>query len=452
MRKNPKSVKLGDMLDKMPDHLLAQAPPTKDERKRFDFFWQHLRRNEGYRKHYAIHCEAERMGQELSAAMGLARHPDFAPEVDLDPSRNVGGLGVPIDPNITDTGNALKVLLAKRPDYFQSPLWPQAWLKTSGAVAWWNQFGAWGCAWSGGTTAIRDFHGSVALFSRLKRAFDHAETNKSKGERFRNKHLKARFLMRKFLESHPHMDFVIDTTLPPSTIRNHFERQLAEIKQLRQRVGLRRDDQPPRLRDWSKHLELYDAYLPCWESNKRKFEALQRIWRDHLGFLKAFELLGVDLSDSERQLANTLDRQGLRPKGFYKFAGKVMSELTPIAGYSVLGQTDLPAHKQDGRYQESPHAFVEGSEDEDGGSEPMQAVGFDYGEVEALIDGAEAEVLDEEPCESQEHKAALLLWRPYFSIPPVHLPAPFDSVDHDKRHNWFRSAQRRIRAAWPYSV
>jgi hypothetical protein len=129
----------------------------------------------------------------------------------------------------------------------------------------------------------------------------------------------ARARMRRFLEAHPRMDFVADTRLPWATVNRALEAEWDQIKDLRRRVGLEANEQPPRKREWKKQLEIFDAYFPHWLENRKKIPALPRIWRENLGFQESFKLLEVELTPEAAALARRMDGRGLKPKGVFKF-------------------------------------------------------------------------------------------------------------------------------------
>jgi hypothetical protein len=262
-----------------------------------------------------------------------------------------------VAPGIEDTEDALREVLKKKPDFFQTPQWQTIKAKAMIAepVAYWNFTGPARCAW-------RNYYDGEKYFDKLwkdprqdyyehfafrkdphhpemhhvGREFEFLQMNLEITERVvgnlkeleswakrdqrtveEERKLKqaecddARMRMRRFLEAHPRMDFVADTRLPWATVSRALESEWERIKDLRRRVGLGANEQPPRKREWEKQLEVYDAYRPHWEKQRNKIAALPRIWRENLGFQEAFKLLQIELTPQDAELAQRFDEHGL---------------------------------------------------------------------------------------------------------------------------------------------
>ena len=222
----------------------------------------------------------------------------------------------------------------------------------------------------------------------------------------------ARARMRRFLEAHPRMDFVADTRLPWATVSRALECEWDRIKDLRRRVGLEANEHPPRKREWKKQLEVYDAYFPHWLDNRKKIAALPRIWRENIGFQEAFKLLQVELTPTAAELAQRLDGQGLKPKGIFKYADKVLRALEQASYSEALSP----------EFSEETKRNIRGGVFFDGPGLLAPVSDFDYESVYAALDGAEARV-DIPRSESGEAAQEILhSWRRYFSIPKPQLP------------------------------
>jgi hypothetical protein len=249
--------------------------------------------------------------------------------------------------------------------------------------------------------------------------------------------------MKRFLQAHSRMDFVADTRLPWATASRAMEAEWERIKDLRERVGLNRNEHPARKRQWKKQLEVYDAYFPHWLKNRKKISALPRIWRESLAFHDEFWLLGVELTPEAANLAQELDEKGLKPKGVFKFADKFRHrlEVAPYAEAATRGLSEIPKAKRGsgakGIFDDQRHH--------------ASVVEFDYAAVDALLDGGE--VPNVGPGISSERSAAdletLQSWRSHFSIPKRQLPANLTKMSSDKRREWFTVAKRRVDSLWP---
>jgi hypothetical protein len=218
---------------------------------------------------------------------------------------------------------------------------------------------------------------------------------------------------------------------------------VGEDQVLRERVGLERNEQPARKREWKKQLEVFDAYFPHWLEQRKKIAALPRIWRENLGFEESFKLLEVELTAEAAALARLMDERGLKPKGVFKFTDKFLQDLAR-ASYQESVTRGLSSRSK-------PKSGSGGKGVFDDNGQPVPVTEFDYGAVDALLDGGEA--LDGEVGTSAELNEAnlnmLRSWRPHFSIPKPQLPPSLAEMDADKRRKWFTVARRRIEALWP---
>jgi len=316
----------------------------------FDYYWQHLRRNYGY----GMAAIPFSWNAAVAALRGSRPRP-LAHQWREFEARCL--LPTPVAPGIEDTEDALREVLKKKPDFFQTPQWQTIKAKAMIAepVAYWNFTGPARCAW-------RNYYDGEKYFDKLwkdprqdyyehfafrkdphhpemhhvGREFEFLQMNLEITERVvgnlkeleswakrdqrtveEERKLKqaecddARMRMRRFLEAHPRMDFVADTRLPWATVSRALESEWERIKDLRRRVGLGANEQPPRKREWEKQLEVYDAYRPHWEKQRNKIAALPRIWRENLGFQEAFKLLQIELTPQDAELAQRFDEHGL---------------------------------------------------------------------------------------------------------------------------------------------
>jgi hypothetical protein len=462
----------------------ATYQPTQDERADFDYYWQHLRRNFGY-------CMAvggigwNEMWYQTSPK-GRTRHKLFHQRREFDASCL---LPTPVAAGAENSDEALREVLKRRPNFFQTPQWQTIKAKASAAepVAFWNLAGPHRCAW-------RDYHDGKKYSDRLWKdprqdyyehhAFrkdpHHPERHKV-GEEFAHLHIsleikeqeagdlerikcwarqhgrtvederkvrpaeheEARARMKRFLEAHPRMDFVADTRLPWATVSRAMESEWERIKDLRERVGLKRNEQPARKRQWRTQLAVYDAHFPHWLKNRKKIAALPRIWRENLGFQESFGLLGIELTPEAGNLAQKLDKQGLKPKRVFKFADKYRHALER-ASYAEAATRGLSGTPKPKRGSGAIGVF-------DDQGHHASVVEFDYGAVDALLEGGE--VPDVEPGISSERNEAdlktLQSWRSHFSIPKPQLPANLAKMDADKLREWFTVARLRIESLWP---
>jgi len=458
--------------------------PTQDERGDFDYYWQHLRRNFGY-------CMAvggigwNEMCYNQNPR-SRTRHKLFHQRRTFDASCL---LPTPVAPGIENTDEALGLVLKSKPDFFQTPQWQTIKAKASAAepVAFWNFAGPHRSAW-------RDYYDGERYLDRLWKdprhdyyehhafqkdlhhpqrhevgaefsllhanleikeqeasnlksleywAKQHGRTVEEERNVKQVEHEEARAKMKRFLQAHPRMDFVADTRLPWATASRAMESEWERIKDLRQRVGLKRNEQPARKRQWKKQFEVYDAYFPHWLKNRKKIVALPRIWRENLGFQEALGLLGIELTSEAANLAKKLEDKNLKPKGVFKFADKFRRRLetASYAEAATRGLSDI-AKAQRG-------SGAKGVFDDQG--HHASVVEFDYAAVDALLDGGE--VPDVEPgILSQRNEAdleTLQSWRSHFSIPKPELPANLTKMSADKRREWFTAARHRIESLWP---
>jgi hypothetical protein len=274
-------------------------------------------------------------------------------------------------------------------------------------------------------------------------AKQHGRSVEEEGKVKQAEHEEARERMRRFLEAHARMDFVADTRLPWATVSRAMEAEWERIKNLRRRVGLEANEQPPRKREWKKQLEVYDAYFPHWLENRKKIAALPRIWRENLGFQEAFTLLEVKLTPEAATVAQLMDERGLKPKGVFKFTDRFLRKLER-ASYMEAATRGLSDRSKPKHGSGAKGVF-------DDASQPAAVIEFDYGAVDALLDGGEGP--DVEPGTSSEWSETVLntlqSWRPHFCITKPQLPPNLAEMGADKRREWFRVARQRIESLWP---
>jgi hypothetical protein len=458
--------------------------PTEPERADFDYYWQHLRRNYGY-------CMAVggigwnemvyRSGQTWGR-LSKVRHSLFHQRLEFGVCCL---LPTPVAAGEADSDKALREVLKKQPDFFQTPQWQAAKAKRSAAepIALWNFSGPHRCAW-------RDYYDGEKYQDKLWKDprqdyYEHFAFRKDPhhpdkhdvGREFASLHMnleiaeqeashenrieywakqhgrtidderkvkqaeckKARARMRRFLEAHPRMDFVANTRLPWATVSRAMEAEWERIKDLRRRVGLNANEQPPRKREWEKQLEVYDACFPHWLKNRKKVAALPRIWRENMGFQKAFKLLQVELTPEAAELAQQLDKQGLKPKGIFKYTGKVLRSLEQASYHDAF----LPELSEETRNNISEKRFF------DAPGQGATAVDFDFEAVYEALDGAEANIQIPRTKLDKAALATLQSWRSHFSIAKPQLPPRLATMNADKRREWFRVARARIEELWP---
>jgi hypothetical protein len=440
----------------------------KADREDFDYYWQHLRRNVGYIMASAgIWWNTEVATHSFRGSRRHALHHQW---------REFEAcclLPTPVAAGVEDSDEALREVLKKKSDFFQTPQWQTMKTKATAGepVALWNFAGPHRCAW-------RDYYDGEKYSDKLwkdprqdyyehfaYRKDPHHPDRHDVGQEFAWLHMKleitqheaaslrrieywakqhgrtveaerklkqaeceeAKVRMRRFLEAQPRMDFVADSRLPWATVSRAMESEWNRIKDLRQHVGLERNEQPPRKRDWKKQLEVYDAYFPHWLKHRKKIAALPRIWRENLGFQESFKLLEVELTPEATDLVEKLDKQRLKPKGIFKHADKVRNVIEQAsAANAVAPKLSFDEHGQ-----------------------PVPAIDFDHEAVYAALDGAAVAV---EPGTSDFDEAAINIlqsWRTYFSIPKLQLPGSLVKMSADKRRAWFRVARERVEALWP---
>lgn len=458
--------------------------PTEEEKADFDYFWQHLRRNFGY-------CMAvggigwNEMCYEQNPK-SRTRHKLFHQRREFDGSCL---LPVPVAAGIENTDEALREVLKSKPDFFQTPQWQTIKAKASAGepVAFWNFTGPHRCAWrdyyDGEKYSDRlwkdpraDYYANSAFhkdqhhpdrhdvgteFALLHANLEIKEQESSNLERIKywakqNKRTvederqvkeaerkEALLRMKLFLEAHPRMDFVADTRLPWATVSRALESEWERIKNLRERVGLERNEQPARKREWKNQLEVYDAYFPHWLKNRKKISALPRIWRENLGFEESFSLLGVELTPEAVELARKLDKAGVRPKGVFKFADNYRRKLE-TASYMEAATRGLSGVAKATRGQ-----GIKGNFDE--AKRPVAVVEFDYQTVDAMLDGSEASdvVTDNSSVNGETDLETLQSWREHFFIPKPQLSAKILKMPAEKRREWFTVARQRVESLWP---
>jgi len=462
---------------------IAIYKPTDKEREDFDYYWQHLRRNFGC-------CMAVGgMGwNEMCYSQNprsRTRHKLFHQRREFDASCL---LPTPVGAGVENSDEALGLVFKNKPDFFQTPQWQTIKAKASAAEpeAFWNFAGPHRSAWRdyydgekyseklwkdprhdyyehhafrkdphhperhdvGAEFAL--LHANLEIkeqeFSNLKSleywAKQHGRTVEEERKVKQAEHEEARAKMKRFLQAHPRMDFVADTRLPWATASRAMEAEWERIKDLREHVGLKRNEQPARKRQWRKQLEVYDAHFPHWLKNRKKIVALPRIWHENLGFREAFRLLGVELTPEAAKLAQKLDNQGLKPKGVFNLADKYRRDLetASYAEAATRGLSNIPKPKRG--------SGTKGVFDEQG--HHAAAVMFDYDAVDALLEGGDVSGVKAgiAPGQNEADLETLRSWRSHFSIPKPQLPANLTKMSADKRREWFAVARRRIESLW----
>jgi hypothetical protein len=445
--------------------------PTADEREDFNYYWQHLRRNSNYVvasadirwNTDAFHC-ADSLRRKGKIQHSLHHQWREFEACCLLP--------IPVSAGVVNSHEALREVLKEKPDFFQTPQWQTMRAKASAVepAAFWNFAGPHSSAWRDYYDSEKymnefwkdprqDYYERFAFWKdpnhperhdigrefmhlqvnleikeqgagNLKRiehdAKQHGRTVEAERKLKQAEYAEALARMKKFLEAHPRMDFVADTRLPWATVSRALESEWNRIKDLRRCVGLQANEQPPRKREWKKQLEVYDAYLPHWLENRKKIAALPCIWRENLGFQEAFKLMEVELTPEAANLAKQMDKQGLKPKGVFKFADRI---LRSIARDSYANS--LP----------SEFSFENGR--------PVPITDFDHEVVSAALDGVDVKIEPPGSVTGEEARKILQSWRPHFSIPKHKLRPRLSGMSADKRREWFVVARHRIEALWP---
>ncbi|MCX6907229.1 MAG: hypothetical protein NTY01_04210 [Verrucomicrobia bacterium] len=457
-----------------------QQQPSASDYKAFDFLWQHLRRS-NYRKAWSEYQQLSRKCEALEPTakqektkrvMELAeqynagkingvelrreREKETPAEVELRkvcdrqrgiplaieffndlPSLPDNGAGSFLDPREEDSRKVLDEIVAKRPGYLET--WGRlqaARLQADGVAASWNWRGSEGSAWQLRRVKVEDkglaeqwkkisgetgpvapcFHpvGAPSTFENLEMWLAMA---RQEGDS--ETVAKCEANMAKFLREHSQMDFVLDTSLPVETVVGELRRELGKIKRLRASVKLPRNEKRGRLRDWEKHLELYDAVLPQRERNKTAW----RIWHEGLSFADAFKLLNVEqtLSDDERKLFQELDQRGRKPRDVFKAYVK---------------------ESRRGKKTDVEYGF-------DARGDTVPTVDFDYAAVELRVNNATVTVAKNDlPNLAGQLDTMLAVWLPHFTWSKYRWPARFAKKRSDTLRGWMQSAEERIQAAW----
>ena len=453
---------------------------AREDFEDFDYYWQHLRRNSGYCM--SVGCIYWNTEVATHSFRGSRRHALHHQWREFEACCL---LPTPVGAGIENSEEALREVLKKNPDFFQTAQWQTIRAKASAAepVALWNFSGPNRCAWRNyydgekyedrfWKDSRQDYYEHFAYrkdphhpdrhdvgmefawlhmkleisqqeAKDLKRigywAKQHGRTVEEERKVKQTEQEEARARMRRFLEAHPRMDFVADTRLPWATVSRALESEWNRIKDLRESVGLERNEQPPRKREWKKQLEVYDAYFPHWLKNRKKIAALPRIWRENLGFREAFKLLQVELLPEVAQFALRLDNQGLKPKGVFRHVEKVLRALEGASYYEALS----PELSEETRSNISEKRFF------DSPGQSASAVDFDFEAVYEALDGAEVSVEVSRIESGKVEQEILQSWRQHFSIPKPELPPNLAKLSADKRREWFRVARERIEGLWP---
>jgi len=414
--------------------------PTTEERAKFAFLWEHLRRNENYRRFYDDYARRREIPQTRSQTASIGELYDDAALVDkfrrlaqVGPSattmgrsatatamlsegieravapaimKRFGWLPVPVNP--TDgVRRAIRQVLQAQPRYFQSVVWQRAQLKTMGAAAEWNEFAERGCAWN----------------SRMCEEFNCLVADVDGNHELRRN--QAKLELARLLGSNSRMDFAINTSLPVRTVTGQLEAILQQIKQLRRLVSLPRNEKRSRIRDWRKHLKLYDVYRPLWE----KRLAVREIGQKALGFVDALERLGLVLTGRDLNLAKKLDEHNQKPKDFYHLLDECKRRAL-IGG----GWDEGLEHLARQRERRSGCRTKTGFDDDPSSSITAVVSKRALRTLPKRQFGATGETLDK--------------WRKLFSVRNVRMKPPFDKILRINRNRWFHWARERVESSW----
>lgn len=272
--------------------------PTKEEQETFTFFWQHLRRNALYRELYEVTVtnrpplviEPEVLEEALKSKRKSRVEIQFLTE---DAMATAAGLPVFLNPNISESEDAWRKVLKIAPMYFQSALWQQVQRRILLPMAIWNPAGDWGAGQSGYVSCEigKELRGRIFMLNHLEKLL-RTENSIARGAKqndisveqqradWQKQCEQARIDIRRFLKEYRLMDFVLDTSVPWTTLTGNKRRpgplmkQWKMVKDLRERVGLDRDEDPPRVHekwhnqikiwDLAKELERRDGHFPSW--------------------------------------------------------------------------------------------------------------------------------------------------------------------------------------------
>ncbi|MCX6900867.1 MAG: hypothetical protein NT105_19510 [Verrucomicrobia bacterium] len=378
----------------------AGLPDTNH--KIFNFFWEHLRRNPRYREAW----------KEFNA-----RNPDRRLMLEIAIAESCGLPAPPIDPDTT-ADNALKTLLARRSDYFNSDLWQKVLRRMEPAAAIWNRYGEHGCAWDYGPAERKPGdenppEGTGETFHVLRLALKTSDSQEN------------RKTMRDFLKAHSRMDFVLDTSLPWGTVAKELEKIFDGIKQLRKDAGLDEDEDPKRMSSkWQEQLAVYDAYLPTWQRRK----AVREIGRKALGFKDAANLLGLRLTKQDLDLVKRMDAADRKPKDFFQLYDEHKKRAMLGGGWDeglehLARQHERRAKRRAVDFDDPPDA-------------PLTAVLSKQAvrDLKAGHFGAVGEFLDG--------------FRESLCVKRVPLPAPLDKLSRKNRNRCFHWAREKVEATW----
>lgn len=260
-------------------------------------------------------------------------------------------------------------------------------------------------------------------------------------------HETAKARMKKFLQDHSLMDFVLDTSLPVGTVKDELEKIVVKIKQLRVYVGLPEDEAAGRMPSkWEQQLALRNA---CEPRRKRRMALGQLVKRD-LGFVDYFRLAEVELPDDQLAFAQKLDAAGKKPPEVFNIVVEI--ERDPSRAVK-LPRAARGEYQNDGQPRE--HIAATGPEDADADANQGSVTGdesydFDYDAIDANLGRTEPTVRPVTESSAGNVEAGFLReWLSHFSIPAVTLPDSAKNLPDSTRKSWLREARRRIAAAWP---
>ncbi len=245
-------------------------------------------------------------------------------------------------------------------------------------------------------------------------------------------HAEAKARMKKFLQDHSLMDFVLNTRLPFGTVKDELGRVFERIKRLRVDVGLDRDEHAGELpAKWKDYLALYDACEP----RRRRRAALRQIEKQGLGFVDSFRLLEVALPADQMAFARKLDAAEKKPAEVFNIF--VELERDPGRPVARVPQAARGEYRDDSQPREQVAA-----------SGPEDAEDFDYDAIDANLGRTEPTVRSDAEGSVNTGEAAFLReWLPHFAVPAVTLPDSAKNQPTSTRKSWLREARRRIAAA-----
>ena len=465
----------------------------------FDYYWQHLQRNEYYRSITDPSCRSysslaglktivKRAGARSSANREIRfadslvdqGHPNRLSKT-LNYSRRVGIaacreniLLLPelLNPvKFADSGDAWRRIIQVQPDFLRTPQWQAIKTKNWKLAAFWNLDGADGNGWypyiqmpkSSGWFEIPI---TEAILCEPAREFRNALLNLDQAE----------------------ADLAALEASDGGKVKQSINSLRRKIVTLEERIKSRRaelEGAKAKLRlflNYNPRMDfVLDTALPWGTVSK----ALKKEWDTIKDFRKRVDL--VKDIDPPRKVSQWLDYLHLYDAYLPQWKTNQrkltalkriwVEELGFIEAFSLLGlklpEEDLAlARKLDdvGKIPKAFYKLLEGQQKKvilaggwnDGLEHNVRnrklrlrraSLHFDYDD-EVVLDAfvSKQAVKDLSHTYFGPTGAILNSWRCHFSIPRVQLPHPFDHLSRKKRNRWFHAARRQIEAVWQGKV